>query len=122
MPADAHWRANYRVLLADIPSLVLPEEPAWARSNWQSYCVRLPAKCEQRVVMQRMLDVGIATRRGIMCAHREPAYRTESWRGQALPHSEEAQDHALLLPLYHQLTETDQARIAESLRLACRTD
>lgn len=58
--------ARYRQLLADIPGLVQPAEPEWARTNWQSYCVRLPENANQRDVMQRMLDEGIATRRGIM--------------------------------------------------------
>src|SRR5262245_29680206 len=30
---------RYRELLADIPGLLLPEEPEWARSNWQSFCI-----------------------------------------------------------------------------------
>ena len=51
----------------------LPFEPEWARSNWQSYCVRLPERVDQKQVMQSLLDQGIATRRGIMCSHREPA-------------------------------------------------
>ncbi len=64
---------RYRQLLADVPGLIPPEEPSWARSNWQSYCVRLPDACDQRSVMQSMLDEGVATRRGIMCSHREEA-------------------------------------------------
>ncbi len=48
--------------------------PTGRDSNWQSYCVRLSAELDQRTVMQHMLDEGIATRRGIMCAHLEPAY------------------------------------------------
>jgi dTDP-4-amino-4,6-dideoxygalactose transaminase len=65
---------RYRALLSDIPGLGLPREPEWARSNWQSFCVRLPAPCDQREVMQALLDQGIATRRGIMCSHREAVY------------------------------------------------
>ena len=72
--------AVYRSLLGDIPDLRLPAEPEWARSNWQSYCVRLPEGSDQRQVMQALLDRGIATRRGIMCAHREPAYQNQPWR------------------------------------------
>ena len=66
--------ARYHALLGDIPGLSTPIEPDRARSNWQSYCVRLPRHVDQRAVMQSMLDQGVATRRGIMCAHREPAY------------------------------------------------
>ena len=54
--------------------LGLPFEPEWARSNWQSYCVRSADRSIRRTVMQSLLDQGIATRRGIMCSHREAPY------------------------------------------------
>jgi dTDP-4-amino-4,6-dideoxygalactose transaminase len=109
---------RYRSLLQDIPGLALPFEPDWARSNWQSYCVRLPAGANQRRIMQMMLDVGVATRRGIMCAHRESSYEDIPPR-HPLPESESAQDHCILLPLYAQLGEDDQADVARALRHAC---
>ncbi len=71
---------RYRKLLAGIPGVIPPSEPSWARSNWQSYCVRLPDGCDQQRVMQEMLDAGVSTRRGIMCSHREPVYFSqEPW-------------------------------------------
>ncbi len=51
---------RYHEMLADIPGLKLPTEPESARSNWQSYCVRLPKNCEQQQVMQAMLDAEVA--------------------------------------------------------------
>jgi dTDP-4-amino-4,6-dideoxygalactose transaminase len=112
--------AHYAERLAPVPGLLLPHEPSWARSNFQSYCVRLPDGCDQRSIMQRLLDQGIATRRGVMCAHREPAYATEPWiPGSSLRHSEEAQDRCVLLPLFHDMTDDDQARVTEALRGAC---
>jgi dTDP-4-amino-4,6-dideoxygalactose transaminase len=127
---------RYRTLLADVPEIVLPYEPAWARSNWQSYCVRLPHHCDQRQVMQEMLDAGVSTRRGIMCSHREPVYAREPWscglgpgacgcpagQCQRLAESERAQDRTIVLPLYHQLTESEQDRVVEVLRNACRLE
>jgi perosamine synthetase len=114
--------SNYVTLLGDIPDLRLPVEPEWARSNWQSYCVCLPAKISQKQVMQFMLDNGIATRRGIMCAHREPAYEKETWRSAGeLIKSERAQDECILLPLYHDLGYRDQEFVASQLRLCCAT-
>ena len=84
-------------------------EPTWARSNWQSYCVRLPEGVDQKQVMQSLLNDGIATRRGIMCSHREPAYAKESWGAFGpLSESERAQDQCVLLPLFHQLTFEEQ--------------
>ena len=66
--------ARYATLLGNIEGLSLPVEPELAQSNWQSYCVRLPARLDQKAVMQSLLDQGISTRRGIMCAHRERPY------------------------------------------------
>jgi dTDP-4-amino-4,6-dideoxygalactose transaminase len=123
--------SRYKQLLADIPGLVLPVEPEWARTNWQSYCVRLPETADQRKVMQRILDQGIATRRGIMCAHLEPAYAaSETWRcavsackpaGECpnLAESERAQRQGVILPLFSQMTSEQQERVATALRNAC---
>jgi dTDP-4-amino-4,6-dideoxygalactose transaminase len=107
----------YRTLLSSLPGLVLPNEPEWARSNWQSYCVRLPQGLDQKSVMQALLDKRIATRRGIMCAHREAAYHDQAWRrAGSLKESERAQDECILLPLYHQLRSEEQESIASQLR------
>ena len=126
--------ARYHELLADMPGVQPPPEPEWARSNWQSYCVRLPAGASQQRVMQHMLDLKVSTRRGIMCSHREPAYAEEPWscgsgdgrcacpggRCARLVESERAQDTAIVLPLFHQLTDGDQQRVVAALRSALR--
>jgi len=106
---------GYRAMLGNVPGLELPYEPSWARSNWQSYCVRLPEKSVQMEVMQAMLDAGVSTRRGIMCSHREEAYR-DLPISHPLPHSEAAQDHCIVLPLFPQMTEEEQSRVAAALR------
>jgi perosamine synthetase len=111
--------AIYGEQLRDIPGVIPAAEPAWARSNWQSYTVRLQPPLDQRSVMQRMLDEGISTRRGVMNAHREPAYPAGSWRAAgALARGEQAQDTVIVLPLYHQMTEDDQSRVVSALRRA----
>jgi dTDP-4-amino-4,6-dideoxygalactose transaminase len=107
--------SRYAELLRNIEGLRLPVEPSWARSNWQSYCVRLPDRVNQRTVMQSLLDQGIATRRGIMCSHREPPYADDRQRHD-LSQSEIAQDRSILLPIYAQMSEGDQVRIADALR------
>lgn len=125
--------ARYRGLLADIPGIEVPEEPPWALSNWQSYWVRLPERCDQRRVMQVMLDAGVATRRGIMCAHREPASGRETWSCGTPPggchgppgtcarlrEGERAQENTLILPLFHDMTQAQQDAVVNALREAC---
>jgi perosamine synthetase len=119
--------SRYRRFLGNEQDLVLPHEPVWARSNWQSYAVRLALDIDQQAIMQALLDKGISTRRGIMNAHREPAYARDTWScGTAcsscpdhgcfrLRHSEEAQDHTILLPLFPSLTDEEQDRIVNAL-------
>ncbi|MEI8175718.1 MAG: DegT/DnrJ/EryC1/StrS family aminotransferase [Candidatus Omnitrophota bacterium] len=125
---------RYEKLLAGIPGLQTPCEPAWARSNWQSYCVRLSAGISQRKVLQDLLDEGIAARRGIMCAHREGAYRRQRWSCglsrrrcgctagacERLRESEEAQDHSILLPLFYGMKTREQEHVAQKLRSAIK--
>lgn len=106
--------SRYAALLSGIEGLRQPLEPAWARSNWQSYCVRLPDRLEQKAVMQSLLDQGISTRRGIMCSHREAPYTAAKQQGLLL--SELAQDHCILLPIYAQMTDEEQEYIALALK------
>jgi perosamine synthetase len=110
--------ASYRRLLSEVHGVALPQEPAWARSNWQSFCVRLPAGVNQREVMQQMLDSGVGTRRAIMCIHRESAY-ADLFAHAPLPRSEAAQDGCILLPLYPDMTLDEQRQVVNALHQAC---
>lgn len=107
--------ARYHAALAPIDGVHPPHEPEWARSNWQSYPVRLDPAIPQRPLMQRMLDADIATKTGIMNAHREPCMANYTPRFP-LPHSEAARDQVLLLPLFPGLSEADQDYIIDTLR------
>lgn len=111
-----------------------PHEPEWARSNWQSYCIRLPVNCQQKDVMHRLEMEGIASRQGIVCAHREKAYQAGGWVCAGartregcrpedcafLQESEKAQDHGLCLPLYPQMEDADVDFIADAVGRAVR--
>jgi dTDP-4-amino-4,6-dideoxygalactose transaminase len=113
------FAARYDTRLRGLTGVMPAVEPEWARSNWQSYTVRLEPPLDQRRVMQRMLDDGIATRRGVMNAHRERAYPPGSWRAAGpLARGEQAQDTVIVLPLYHHMTEDDQDRVITSLTRA----
>ncbi len=131
----AHRRrlaARYRAALAQLPGVTPPYEPNWARTNWQTYAVRLPHAADQRRIMEAMRGDGIATRRGLMCAHREPAYETEPWSCPGgRPHcgcpprhcvelaaSENLQDHGIMLPMFSEMTEAQQDHVVASLARA----
>lgn len=103
--------AWYDEAVAPIEGFDAPFEPEWARSNYQSYVVRLPDHVDQRDIMQAMLDAAISTRRGIMCAHREVPYAGS----YDLPHSEASQDRHIVLPLFPGMTHADVERVATEL-------
>jgi perosamine synthetase len=108
---------KYKRHLADAQWIGLPEEPTWARSNWQSFSVRIPDTCDQRAVMQAMLDKQISTRRGIMCAHREEVYSSAPLRAP-LPNSEACQNKRIILPLFHQMTDDEVTEVVDALKAA----
>ena len=104
----------YMEVLADVPSLLLPFEPSYAKSNWQSFIVCLKDPSKQNEVMQALQDVGIITRRGIMCSHLEKPY-AQAWPEGCLPESENARNTGILLPLYPGMSEEDAHRVVLSL-------
>jgi dTDP-4-amino-4,6-dideoxygalactose transaminase len=110
---------RYAALLRDLP-VKLPCVRQGVRTNWQTFWIELPDSSKRRATMEMMLADGISTRRGVQCAHREPAYEREEWRtgARGLARSERAADSSLALPLYHEMTEADQDRVVATLSRA----
>lgn len=108
---------EYASQLATVPTITAPEEPSYAKTNWQSYVVRLTDDIDQKQVMNRMKDAGISTRRGVMCAHLETPYAA-NWRAGSLPHSEAARDRTVILPLHTGVGLVELQYILAHLRAA----
>lgn len=110
--------SQYAKHLSAEAEVTLPVEPSWAHSNWQSFCVRLPAYLDQREIMQELLDRGLSTRRGIMNIHLEGAYSEPgSFRvASSLRHSVAAQEHSIILPLFVQMTYSDLSAVADAVK------
>jgi perosamine synthetase len=108
---------RYDHALRGLPWLITPVVPAECRHNYQSYMVRLVAGFESKrdAIMQVMLDKKISTRRAIMAIHRELPYRAKRW-DESLPRTNLATDTGLILPLFHQMTESDQDYVIEALQ------
>jgi dTDP-4-amino-4,6-dideoxygalactose transaminase len=106
-----------RLIAAIAPAFTAPREPSWARTNWQSYCVRIPDGGDQRVIMQALLDEGISTRRGVMNIATEQAYAGRDTHRVAggLERSMATQENSIILPLFAQLSEEDVHRVVGAL-------
>jgi dTDP-4-amino-4,6-dideoxygalactose transaminase len=64
--------------------------------------------------MAKLLEKGIATRRGIMAIHRELCY--QAYAGIYLPNTDRLTDNTLLLPLYPALSAEEQTFIINSIK------
>jgi len=108
---------QYEALLSDIPWLSTLQCSDTARSNWQSYPIRLlkNAPLKQKAFMQYLLDNGVTSRRGIMNAHQEAPYKG-SWEN--LKSSEETRDNVVLLPFFPGMTKADLNIISETIHKA----
>jgi dTDP-4-amino-4,6-dideoxygalactose transaminase len=124
---------RYRAALADHPIFEAPQEQPWTRANFQSYPLRIRAgaRLSQVEIMQRLLDRGIATRRGVGNAHAEPAYAVAAWtcgpepcddklhrEGKCLRlrHSEAARDQTVMIPLFHGMSDAEQDYVIAALK------
>lgn len=107
---------RYSAAFREHRALVVPAVPANVRFNYQTYLLRLrpSSRIRRDALMQRLLEQGIATRRGVMAAHREPVYRGRRLR-VPLVATEEADRTAIVLPLHHAMTPADQDRVTEAV-------
>jgi perosamine synthetase len=112
-----HLAERYNARLGEMERITPPYAPPDAPHTYQSYCVRLdPERTAARdVVMERMLELGVATRRGVMAIHEEPYYVGRFGR-ISLPETEAATRNTLLLPLFASMTEAEQDRVIDALR------
>jgi perosamine synthetase len=106
---------NYAQAFREITGLVPPIAPEYARSNYQSYAVRVTGDfpLSRDALMQHLLERKISTRRGVMNAHQEPAYASQG--PYDLPQSESGRDDVILLPLFSSMTDDEQARVIDEL-------
>lgn len=109
---------QYNEAFKDIDCIRLPLEEEGYFSNYQSYSIYLEENCQlsRNEIMQKLLDAGVASRRGIMTAHRETAYKDES-AGLSLPVSEDACDRSIILPLYIPMQQADIDKVIESFKM-----
>jgi perosamine synthetase len=109
--------ARYHQAFKDIDCITLPSEPDGYFSNYQSYSIYLKenSPVSRNDLMQKLLDAGIATRRGVMTAHRETAYKNE-YKEVHLPVSEDLADRSIVIPLYVPMKSEEVELVIKNIR------
>jgi perosamine synthetase len=111
--------ARYGAYLSGHPALIALHVPPGLTHNWQSYQVRLreDAGLSRNAIMDRLFEMGIPTRRGVMASHLEPPYRRDA---PCLPLTESTAAATLQLPMHPELTPGQQERVLSALDLVTR--
>ena len=107
---------TYATAIDDLPGLRIVADPDWGTTNYQSCWVEVGPDhpLDREGVLAHLAEAGISARRGIMAAHRHPAHAGRE--GAPLPVTERLTDSTLILPVFHQLTESEQDRVIDALR------
>lgn len=111
--------AAYRKQIEDIPGLRTVVDPDWGTSNFQSFWIQVTPTFPQSrdELLIRLAAAEISGRRGIMAAHRQPPYASIA-DPHSLPNTELLTDSTLILPLFHQMSESEQGRVVDVLQAA----
>lgn len=108
---------RYHRAFSEMEHVKPPHVPPYAQPNFQSYLLRIKptAPLSRDELMQRLLDRGITTRRGIMAAHQEPFYAA-GFSHLRLPETESAVRETMILPLFPQMRSEEQEFVISSIR------
>lgn len=110
---------SYKEMLRDSDRVIVPQVTDAGEHSYQSFCVFVENRDR---VMADMRSKGVEVQIGSIALHRQPAFTdTVCFRIEgAMSGTDFAADHALTLPLYHDLTREDQAYILEHLHQSIR--
>jgi dTDP-4-amino-4,6-dideoxygalactose transaminase len=110
--------ARYATALAGINGLRPVSDPEWGTSNFQSYWVEVEPgfPTDRDGLLKALADGDISARRGIMASHRQPTFWAAGADDALLGVTERLTDNTLILPLFHQMTDEEQARVIDVLR------
>jgi dTDP-4-amino-4,6-dideoxygalactose transaminase len=106
----------YTKQIDDIPGLRAVADPPWGKCNFQSFWVEVTAELalSRDELLRQLARADISARQGIMAAHRQPPYAS-SVAPSSLPVTERLTDNTLILPLFHRMSESEQARVIDVL-------
>jgi dTDP-4-amino-4,6-dideoxygalactose transaminase len=104
--------ARYHELLEGT-GVTAVRDPEYGTTNYQSFWVWLPEGADRQEVLAGLAERGVSARRGIMASHLEPAY--EGHPCAELPVTEAFTARTLILPLFHDMTESEQDTVVSAL-------
>lgn len=101
---------RYQQLLSGISGLVLTDDPPYGETNYQSFRMLLPGDpvVGRDELMRLFAGAGISVRCGAIAMDPEVVYPDTK---PCLPVTQQLTERALTLPLFHQMTESQQEQV-----------
>jgi UDP-4-amino-4,6-dideoxy-N-acetyl-beta-L-altrosamine transaminase len=108
---------NYNLLFAGMP-MGLPCQRPNAESAWHLYVVRIPGSGRRgrNEVFGKLREEGVMVNVHYIPVHTQPYYLKLGFKAGDFPEAERYYAEAISLPMFFDLSESDQARVAEQLR------
>ncbi|MEW6103500.1 MAG: DegT/DnrJ/EryC1/StrS family aminotransferase [bacterium] len=112
----------YNKVLSEIKVIRIPKIPDYIYHNYQSYWIEILdlSPISRDMLMERLLEKKIATRRGIMAIHMEECY-IKRGNMPRLPMTERITKNTILLPIYPSMTKEEQEYVVECMREIMRS-
>jgi dTDP-4-amino-4,6-dideoxygalactose transaminase len=107
--------ARYNELLADVPGLRLPTQREDVDPAWHLYAVRVLFG-RRREVYEKMRAAGIGVQVNYIPVYWHPVFADSGYQRGLCPVAEQAYSEQLSLPLYADLTDSEQDRVVETVR------
>ena len=111
----------YHQALADLPLQLPPGPRDGDTHSWHLYVVRLAdeARIGRDAFIEKLFAAGIGCSVHYIPLHLQPYWRDRyGLRAGQFPHSQQAYERLVSLPMYSRMTEADVARVAAAARAA----
>lgn len=112
----AKWFAKE---LADLEWLRTPQVPNWASHAWQSYVTYVDpekAPLPRNEIMDRLKNLGVATRPGTHAVHMLGFYRKAyGTHPDQFPGARDSDAHSMAIPLHNRMDDDDYEYVVEAL-------
>ncbi len=110
---------RYDELLRDLP-LITPWQHSDTASAWHLYVIRLRLdllKKTRRQIVEELRAAGIGVQIHYIPVHTQPYYRRLGFKDGDFPEAEQYYAETISLPMFPGLTDAEQARAAETLKI-----
>ena len=111
--------ARFNAAFADLPVLTAPDAPAGQTHAWHLYVLRLKpeAGIGRDAFIEQLFAQGIGCSVHYIPLHQQPYWRERyGLRAEDFPHSQQAYEQMLSLPVYSRMTDADVERVVAAVR------